>query len=49
MKVELTEKEWAALLQCAGLAPHNQVRPLIDKVLQQIERQKQAEKAAATE
>ena len=41
MKIELTEEEWSRLLNAAALAPYIQIAPLIQKVIEQINQQKQ--------
>jgi hypothetical protein len=41
MKVQLTEDEWARLLNAAALAPYAQIAPVIAKVLSQLQTIKQ--------
>jgi hypothetical protein len=39
MIVQLTEQEWVIFLQAAGLAPYNQIAPLMQKITQQLAQQ----------
>lgn len=38
MKVELTPEEWNRLLNAAALAPYSQIAPLIQKVVEQLQK-----------
>jgi hypothetical protein len=40
VKVELTEEEWTRLINCAALAPYREVAPLIQKIMEQLLKQK---------
>ena len=40
MKVELTEEEWTRLLNCASSASYREVAPLIQKIMEQLLKQK---------
>ncbi len=40
MRAELTEEEWSRLLNYAALAPYREVAPLIQKVMEQLLKQK---------
>ena len=41
MNVELTEQEWAVLLNAAALAPYGQIAPVIGEVMQQLQPKKE--------
>jgi hypothetical protein len=47
MTVELTEQEWATLLNAAALAPYAQIAPIIAKTMEQLQTQKRQEQSAA--
>jgi len=46
MTVDMTEEEWIRLLNCAGLAPYREAKPVIDKVIAQIQIAKMAQAKA---
>jgi len=43
MRIELTEDEWMRVLNLIGGGPYVQVKPLIDKMVEQFQAQKKAE------